>query len=1040
MREKDTFLIGRAMQKMWKKSNSSLGNQLANPEELTNQKRHWALTHREEAKQRARLSPERCFEYFVVTGLPPDTDINQVHAELVRCAEDNEKSHRRHRGYQGYIGPSYPAEVLFVYPPTKKLEVANIAEFTFPDGVEPHALERTPSMSELNEVIYGQSHLNRDDQALVFLLNYPSPQPLWGVCVLIQEMVHRPPSVASYCSTPVTNPPLSKHLLAAPRAYCLLTHVPFFPLHFELLHSILAQERLDRIKDCVQELMTMQSPGAVIGRRGGHHRRTASSPLLRSPTAAKQGMWGAGSQHDDSGSDSEGHADVEDDQPRPTRTRAPTYSSTSPVPAAPRPQDLQTVQRAVSEGAVPKHEPALQHATRVQMSTEASVSEAPFLENPEAMKSKAESVPASLPSRQIVPVANPPAAPPDAPQVVADGPETLPVAAKARLFQAKAEQAATPPAAVHEAESTRPVLKRVSPTSTINPQWAKRPSESAPVEPSVGSNPRRVSPTSDNLQWGNNVVNVPASSIVQKKWVKVDGKWVQKEVKLDGASKPPSGKSDFPRPPSSRVDQRQTRGEPGSLQDARVDRERPTRVSEAKPDTGRQNYHFAAPLPHSRLHHEAMSLSDSHVLSAEDVGILRQVSENGEDELMLPMPPDPSLRHIGVDRVSGRKRADAVAKSRLSSENHSQTPTESGIRTEGRTVGFQIDEDGVDANNAESLNGSLPDAQVHEDAGNLRSDSYTGSEPDGHASSTGPSTPLPDDTTFSDALKVITSYYQASVPAPGEMLTFQPLEHLPSLHYRRPNLPPALANAAHHTHHDDVSTIVLEEEAGAISSWAAAALCRALSLDNVLALLVGLLLEKQIVVIHPNLGVLTAVVLAVVPLLRPLQWHSLLLPILPSSMLSFMDAPVPFIVGVQHKSPEVRQRASSLMRVNVYKDRVTMPSCPELPRRKQLAADMQEFYQRLARSETTGANRPVSAGQAAAAVGLCKVVRKYLESLFENLRAHTITDVQNTNEKISLLLKESFIDSFSSRERPFMKLFVNTSMFEVHSDTLLSNY
>ena len=35
-----------------------------------------------------------------------------------------------------------------------------------------------------------------------------------------------------------------------------------------------------------------------------------------------------------------------------------------------------------------------------------------------------------------------------------------------------------------------------------------------------------------------------------------------------------------------------------------------------------------------------------------------------------------------------------------------------------------------------------------------------------------------------------------------------------------------------------------------------------------------------------------------VPLLAPLRWQSLLLPILPHKLLSFLEAPVPYIIGL----------------------------------------------------------------------------------------------------------------------------------------------
>ncbi|KAI5447501.1 hypothetical protein KIW84_015089, partial [Lathyrus oleraceus] len=91
------------------------------------------------------------------------------------------------------------------------------------------------------------------------------------------------------------------------------------------------------------------------------------------------------------------------------------------------------------------------------------------------------------------------------------------------------------------------------------------------------------------------------------------------------------------------------------------------------------------------------------------------------------------------------------------------------------------------------------------------------------------------------------------------------------------------------------------EEALSLSVWTTSTTCRVLSLDTLLALLTGVLLEKQVVIVCPNLGVLSAVVLSLIPMIRPFQWQSLLLPVLPAKMIDFLDAPVPYIVGIQHK-------------------------------------------------------------------------------------------------------------------------------------------
>jgi len=62
------------------------------------------------------------------------------------------------------------------------------------------------------------------------------------------------------------------------------------------------------------------------------------------------------------------------------------------------------------------------------------------------------------------------------------------------------------------------------------------------------------------------------------------------------------------------------------------------------------------------------------------------------------------------------------------------------------------------------------------------------------------------------------------------------------------------------------------------------------------------LLEKQLVLFCPNIGLLSTCVLSLIPLLRPFTWQSLLLPVLPDNLLKFLEAPVPFVIGVQVSS------------------------------------------------------------------------------------------------------------------------------------------
>ncbi|MCO5550040.1 hypothetical protein L7F22_003517 [Adiantum nelumboides] len=121
-----------------------------------------------------------------------------------------------------------------------------------------YLVERTPSLSELNEIVYGQDHVMRDDRSYIFLLKVADNATLYGVCVYVPELVKQPPGIMAINfnlrlkSSPA---PINRFSLTTYRCYCLLTKLPFFDLHFELLNSIITQERLERITDCVNEMV-----------------------------------------------------------------------------------------------------------------------------------------------------------------------------------------------------------------------------------------------------------------------------------------------------------------------------------------------------------------------------------------------------------------------------------------------------------------------------------------------------------------------------------------------------------------------------------------------------------------------------------------------------------------------------------------------------------------------------------------------------------------------------------------------------------------
>ncbi|KAK8547275.1 hypothetical protein V6N13_097989 [Hibiscus sabdariffa] len=313
------------------------------------------------------------------------------------------------------------------------------------------------------------------------------------------------------------------------------------------------------------------------------------------------------------------------------------------------------------------------------------------------------------------------------------------------------------------------------------------------------------------------------------------------------------------------------------------------------------------------------------------------------------------------------------------------------------------------------------------------------------------------------SLQILCEYYRLQCPARGSKLKFHPLEHLHPLEYHRPDkqvlhvagstidlrsCSTSLEFAEAHT------ALLAEEEATALSTWAVACICGSLRLEHiverlaelvlilqVLTIFAAALLEKQIVVVCSNLGILSAIVLSIVPLIRPYQWQSLLMPVLPDDMLEFLDAPVPYIVGVKNKTSEVQSKLANVILVDANKNQIKASTIPQLPQHRELFACLSPYHAKLVGESYLGRKRPAyecTDVQIEAAKGFLSVLRSYLDSLCSNMRSHTITNVQSNNDKVSLLLKESFIDSFPSRDRPFMKLFVDTQLFTVHTDLVLS--
>lgn len=725
-----------------------------NPEVLVNQKRQWYQLHTRGVDHKQHMEPSSLFEQFFIVGLHSDTNVVALADASTQGKmwepkfAKSESLDLRNPHCQSLL-PALEPQILFKYPQRKTLamRVKDLPAFCFPGGVKARFLEKTPSMSDLNEVIYGQEHLCRDDLSFIFSFKVADNATLYGVCLHVQEVVQRPPRILGVVSPFLRSSDLrSRLLISAPRCYCILTRVPFFELHYEMLNSIIAQERLERITQFVTEMSLAETVMPVV---------------------------------------------IMHDQSDENFDSSDRESSTDWTP--------------------------------LPNSVDSSVG--------------------------ITPTA----------------PGTL---------------------------------------STDNEVQADSFRHSEPQSPESGS----ASEASDFSQTREPVKDT------RKNFQSFD----------DFASEASGSRSDS----FERLS--------GSYENSRV-----------SPESGIYQFSVSRTL-------ERVSSSESLFSSVKSMGL--------EDD--------------GVGEVSS---------------NQDKTPT---------------------------------DEQMIKWAKENKN----------------------------DLLQIVCGYHAQPLPPRGSEMIFQPLEHLQPIKYCRLGVAAlGLSEKYSNIELSGSSAEVAEvnaklaaaEEALALSIWTTASVCRALSLESVLALVAGVLLEKQVLVISPNFGLLSAIVLSIIPMIRPFEWQSLLLPVLPCKMFDFLDAPVPFIVGVQNKPPEMKMKSSNLVCIDVQKDQVKMCSLPYLPRHRELVNELGPIHARLSCENFIAKRHPVykcNQVQAEAAGQFLNVMRCYLDSLCSNLRSHTITNVQSNNDKVSLLLKESFIESFPIRDRSFIKLFVETQLFSVLSDSQLSSF
>jgi len=196
------------------------------------------------------------------------------------------------------------------------------------------------------------------------------------------------------------------------------------------------------------------------------------------------------------------------------------------------------------------------------------------------------------------------------------------------------------------------------------------------------------------------------------------------------------------------------------------------------------------------------------------------------------------------------------------------------------------------------------------------------------------------------------------------------------------------------------------------------------------------ILEKKVAFVSSNLRILSAVVLALIPLMRPFIYQSVCIPILPVKMHSLLEAPVPFVVGVVQQ-PETWP--SDVILLNLDDKLLYQASpLPDFPKFKGFENEFPALYSELKKTWVKDEKPYVpTSKQLRLSKKISSLFAKSLSYMFSTFREHCITDMSQKNTPITVFIKESFLESIPREDQNWFATLLETQTFFHNIDNRL---
>ncbi|KAK3603529.1 hypothetical protein CHS0354_027948 [Potamilus streckersoni] len=210
-------------------------------------------------------------------------------------------------------------------------------------------------------------------------------------------------------------------------------------------------------------------------------------------------------------------------------------------------------------------------------------------------------------------------------------------------------------------------------------------------------------------------------------------------------------------------------------------------------------------------------------------------------------------------------------------------------------------------------------------------------------------------------------------------------------------------------------------------------LFRLLGLENVLQVFVSVLLEHQVLLYSADFHRLIVVAEGLSALIFPFSWQHVYVPILPASLQHFLDAPVPFIMGLHHSGHDDRSALTlpseaNMCFVDIDVHKVEVPEdLPTFPYHKELSEELiqvlRNFQDKLHKDCSDSNNSTPKKKSSVSKIGSESSVSK--TETWAQLEKMEILQQSEAWAKISALAKKtgvwSSLDDFSEHSPKIMK-------------------